>query len=46
MHRCEDNAVNLVKSAQDAGKPVVLAGCVPTADASLAKSLAGAPRLC
>jgi len=37
----QDNAVNLVKSAQDAGKAVVLAGCVPTADASLAKSLAG-----
>ena len=41
---CQDNAVNLVKSAQDAGKAVVLAGCVPTADASLAKSLAGVSR--
>lgn len=35
----QDSAVNLVKGARDTGKPVVLAGCVPTADASLAKSL-------
>ncbi|CAE7235023.1 cdkal1 [Symbiodinium natans] len=41
----QDNAVNLVKSAQDAGKPVVLAGCVPTADVNLAKSLMGVSML-
>ena len=35
----QDSAVNLVKGARAAGKAVILAGCVPTADASLAKSL-------
>ena len=38
-------ARNLVKGARDLGKPVVLAGCVPTADANLAKSLVGVSML-
>eukprot|EP00440_Ansanella_granifera_P034462 gb/GFBE01037385.1/.p1 GENE.gb/GFBE01037385.1/~~gb/GFBE01037385.1/.p1 ORF type:complete len:550 (+),score=122.61 gb/GFBE01037385.1/:1-1650(+) len=41
----QDSAVNLVKSARETGKPVVLAGCVPTADAALAKSLGGVSML-
>ncbi|CAJ1395522.1 unnamed protein product [Effrenium voratum] len=35
----QDSAVNLVKGARAAGKPVVLAGCVPSADAGLARSM-------
>lgn len=41
----QDSAVNLVKGARDRGKPVILAGCVPTADAGLAKSLVGVSML-
>lgn len=37
----QDGAVNLVQKAKDAGKAVVLAGCVPSADASVADSLEG-----
>mmetsp|Transcript_111002 Transcript_111002/g.312979 ORF Transcript_111002/g.312979 Transcript_111002/m.312979 type:complete len:572 (-) Transcript_111002:217-1932(-) len=35
----QDTAITLTKKAREAGKPVVLAGCVPTADASLANGL-------
>eukprot|EP00438_Fugacium_kawagutii_P031130 Skav201754 [mRNA] locus=scaffold1973:123029:126058:- [translate_table: standard] len=41
----QDSAVNLVKAVRESGKAVVLAGCVPTADASLAKSLEGVSML-
>jgi len=37
----QDTAVNLARKAQQAGKAVVMAGCVPSADASLAQSLTG-----
>uniref|UniRef100_A0A7S1FK91 Threonylcarbamoyladenosine tRNA methylthiotransferase n=1 Tax=Noctiluca scintillans TaxID=2966 RepID=A0A7S1FK91_NOCSC len=41
----QDSAVNITKRAQAAGKPVVLAGCVPTADAGLVKTLDGVSML-
>lgn len=41
----QDSAVNLVKSAKQQGKAVVLSGCVPTGDASLAGSLEGVSML-
>eukprot|EP00913_Durusdinium_trenchii_P029694 g27831.t1 len=41
----QDSSVNLVKAARDHGKAVVLAGCVPTADGGLAKSLEGVSML-
>jgi tRNA A37 methylthiotransferase MiaB len=34
-----------VKGARDRGKPVILIGCVPSADANLAKSLVGVSML-
>jgi len=37
----QDSAANLVKSAQKAGKPAVLAGCVPSADPAFCKALDG-----
>lgn len=37
----QDSATNLVKRARAGGKPVVLAGCVPSADASVADGLEG-----
>jgi len=37
----QDTAVNLVKKAQTVGKPVILAGCVPAADSSVAEGLPG-----
>ena len=36
---------NLVKGARDGGKAVILTGCVPSADANLAKSLVGVSML-
>jgi threonylcarbamoyladenosine tRNA methylthiotransferase CDKAL1 len=41
----QNTATNLVKRAQQVGKPVVLSGCVPTADSTLAKSLDGVSML-
>lgn len=41
----QDTAVNLVKKARKAGKSVVLAGCVPSADAALSESLEGVSML-
>lgn len=40
-HPSEIRAMNLVTSAQQAGKQVVLAGCVPSSDRKLAESLEG-----
>ena len=34
-----------MKGARDGGKAVILAGCVPTADSTLAKSLVGVSML-
>eukprot|EP00928_Gymnodinium_smaydae_P008961 TRINITY_DN13309_c0_g1_i1.p1 TRINITY_DN13309_c0_g1~~TRINITY_DN13309_c0_g1_i1.p1 ORF type:complete len:560 (-),score=136.47 TRINITY_DN13309_c0_g1_i1:375-2054(-) len=41
----QDTATNLVKKAQESGKAVVLTGCVPTGDASIATSLEGVSML-
>merc|ERR1719440_1811166 len=41
----QDTAVNLVNRAKEAGKSVVLAGCVPSADAALVESLEGVSML-
>ena len=41
----QKNTRNLVKGARDHGKPVILTGCVPSADANLAKSLVGVSML-
>mmetsp|Transcript_2871 Transcript_2871/g.6924 ORF Transcript_2871/g.6924 Transcript_2871/m.6924 type:complete len:564 (-) Transcript_2871:56-1747(-) len=37
----QDSAMNLVKRARAAGKPVVLSGCVPSADSSVTQGLDG-----
>eukprot|EP00403_Amphidinium_massartii_P046911 CAMPEP_0178464446 /NCGR_PEP_ID=MMETSP0689_2-20121128/50846_1 /TAXON_ID=160604 /ORGANISM="Amphidinium massartii, Strain CS-259" /LENGTH=530 /DNA_ID=CAMNT_0020091347 /DNA_START=1 /DNA_END=1590 /DNA_ORIENTATION=- len=37
----QDTAVNLARKAQEAGKQVIMSGCVPSADAALADSLTG-----
>lgn len=41
----QDSATNLVKRAKEADKPVVLAGCVPSADNALCESLEGVSML-
>ncbi|CAE8743087.1 unnamed protein product, partial [Polarella glacialis] len=41
----QDSATNLVNAAKNGGKPVVLAGCVPSADAALVKSMEGVSML-
>eukprot|EP00441_Pelagodinium_beii_P037027 CAMPEP_0197637838 /NCGR_PEP_ID=MMETSP1338-20131121/12936_1 /TAXON_ID=43686 ORGANISM="Pelagodinium beii, Strain RCC1491" /NCGR_SAMPLE_ID=MMETSP1338 /ASSEMBLY_ACC=CAM_ASM_000754 /LENGTH=520 /DNA_ID=CAMNT_0043210315 /DNA_START=34 /DNA_END=1592 /DNA_ORIENTATION=- len=41
----EDGAVKFVNNAKGAGKAVVMAGCVPTGDATLAKSMDGVSML-
>mmetsp|Transcript_84719 Transcript_84719/g.133808 ORF Transcript_84719/g.133808 Transcript_84719/m.133808 type:complete len:565 (-) Transcript_84719:25-1719(-) len=41
----QDTAVNLVNKAKEAGKSVVLAGCVPSADGALCESLEGVSML-
>eukprot|EP00442_Polarella_glacialis_P053509 CAMPEP_0115107856 /NCGR_PEP_ID=MMETSP0227-20121206/37581_1 /TAXON_ID=89957 /ORGANISM="Polarella glacialis, Strain CCMP 1383" /LENGTH=569 /DNA_ID=CAMNT_0002505887 /DNA_START=49 /DNA_END=1758 /DNA_ORIENTATION=+ len=41
----QDSATNLVNAAKIGGKPVVLAGCVPSADAALVKSMEGVSML-
>lgn len=41
----ETRALNLVTKAQETGKPVVLAGCVPSSDKKLADSLDGVSML-
>lgn len=35
----QETAVTLTKKARDQGKPVIMSGCVPSADASLASSM-------
>lgn len=44
-HPSETRAMNLVSNAQQAGKQVVLAGCVPSSDRKLAESLEGVSML-
>lgn len=44
-HPSETRAMNLVTSAQEAGKSIVLAGCVPSGDKKLAESLDGVSML-
>lgn len=44
-HPSETRAMNLVSGAQEAGKQVVLAGCVPSSDKKLAESLEGVSML-
>lgn len=41
----QDNATNLTQKAKKAGKAVVLAGCVPSSDSALVKSLEGVSML-
>lgn len=44
-HPSETRAMNMVTAAQQAGKNVVLAGCVPSSDKKLAESLEGVSML-
>merc|ERR1712187_1063481 len=44
-HPSEIRALNLVTKSQEAYKPVVLAGCVPSSDKKLADSLEGVSML-
>jgi len=44
-HPSETRAMNLVTSAQEAGKAIILAGCVPSSDKKLAESLDGVSML-
>ena len=44
-HPSETRALNLVSNAQQAGKGVVLAGCVPSSDKKLAQTLTGVSML-